>query len=183
MSSLMNDIMAILFASGDSFEEDKLMETLACSRQDIKSAVSELNLALKDLPIEVLRLDNSYRLSSKKSYAETIKKALIIKNNAPLSQASMEVLSIIAYNQPVTKAFVEQIRGVDCSGVISSLCKKDLVEESGRLKLPGRPIAYKTTKNFLYCFGLDSLSSLPEIPHEVEGQQTIEGVLDNNPSK
>ena len=177
---LTNNIMAILFASGEAFDEDKLIKALSdeekgeiVSKEDIADAVAKLNILLKSFPIEVLRIENSYKLSTKKEFASVIKNALEIKHNTPLSQAAMEVLSIIAYNQPVTKAFVEQIRGVDCSGVINSLCKKELIEESKRLELPGRPIAYKTTKNFLYCFGLESLEGLPEIPHEVEGQQSL----------
>ena len=89
---------------------------------------------------------------------------LEVKKNAPLSNAAFEVLAVIAYNQPVTKAFVEQVRGVDCSGVISTLCQKRLVEEKGRLELPGRPLVYGTTPEFLRCFGVESLDELPELP-------------------
>ena len=97
---------------------------------------------------------------------------LEIKRNAPLSQAAFEVLAIIAYNQPVTKAFVEQIRGVDCSGVISTLCQRELIEEKGRLDLPGRPLIYGTTSNFLRCFCLASLEDLPAVPEK--GNENVE---------
>ena len=91
-----------------------------------------------------------------------------MKKNTPLSQAAMEVLAVVAYNQPVTKAFVEQIRGVDCSGVIGSLCVKGLIEEKGRLELPGRPLLYGTTDHFLRCFSIETLDGLPPLPEKSE---------------
>ncbi|MBQ1977298.1 MAG: SMC-Scp complex subunit ScpB, partial [Ruminococcus sp.] len=94
-----------------------------------------------------------------------------LRRNTPLSQAAMEVLAVIAYNQPVTKAFIEQVRGVDCSGVIGSLTAKDLIEEKGRLELPGRPLIYGTTENFLRCFSISDLSELPEIPSKEEKEE------------
>lgn len=87
-----------------------------------------------------------------------------MRRNTPLSQAALEVLAVVAYNQPVTKAFVEQVRGVDCSGVLGSLTTKGLVEEKGRLELPGRPLLYGTTENFLRCFNLESIENLPPLP-------------------
>ena len=99
---------------------------------------------------------------------------LLIKRNAPLSQAAFEVLAVIAYNQPVTKSFIEQIRGVDCSGVISSLYDKGLIEEKGRLELPGKPLIYGTTDTFLRCFCLSSLDDLPPLPEKQEEQSESE---------
>lgn len=96
------------------------------------------------------------------------------KRSTPLSQSAMEVLAIIAYNQPVTRAFVEQIRGVDSSSAVNSLVVRDLVEEAGRLELPGRPIAYRTTANFLRCFGLQSLDELPDITAAAQAQEQLE---------
>ena len=108
-----------------------------------------------------------------------------------MSQAALEVLAVIAYNQPITRAFIEQVRGVDCSGVISSLLEKDLIEERGRLELPGRPLLYGTTKNFLRCFTLTDLSDLPPLPKEnpeindigeqleLDEEQTAEEVTEN----
>ena len=87
-----------------------------------------------------------------------------IRRNTPLSQAAMEVLAIIAYNQPVTRPFVEQVRGVDCSAVMQGLQQKGLIEEKGRMDLPGRPLLYGTTQNFLRCFGVSSLEQLPPLP-------------------
>ena len=97
---------------------------------------------------------------------------LDIKKNIPLSNAALEVLAVVAYNQPVTKAYVEQVRGVDCSGVVNTLCQKGLLEERGRLDLPGRPLLYGTTPNFLRCFCLTTLADLPELP-EKPGEMSL----------
>ena len=105
-------------------------------------------------------------MCSKPQYGEYVRAIMDIRRNVPLSQAAMEVLAIVAYNQPVTKAFIEQIRGVDCSGVISSLVSKDLISEKGRLELPGRPLLYGTTSNFLRCFGISSVDELPALSSE-----------------
>ena len=121
--------------------------------------------------IEVLRLDTQWQLCTKKEYEPYIRGAFEIKRNAPLSQAALEVLAVIAYNQPVTRAFAEQVRGVDCSGVISTLAEKGLIEEAGRLDLPGRPIAYKTTPLFLRSFGLESIEDLPPVADEAEPEK------------
>jgi segregation and condensation protein B len=99
---------------------------------------------------------------------------LEIKRNTPLSQAAFEVLAVVAYNQPITKSYIEQVRGVDCSGVISSLCQKKLIEEKGRLDLPGRPLIYGTTDRFLRCFSLNSLEDLPDLP-KTEEVENISG--------
>ena len=101
-----------------------------------------------------------------------VRKAMDIRRNTPLSDAAMEVLAIIAYNQPVTKAFVEQIRGVDCAGVISSLINKKLIEEKGRLELPGRPLLYGTSTTFLNCFKINSINELPAIKREDEASDS-----------
>ena len=103
---------------------------------------------------------------SVKQFAPQVRKAMDLRRNIPLSQAAMEVLAVIAYNQPVTKSFVEQVRGVDCSGVIGSLTTKGLIEEKGRLELPGRPLLYGTTDHFLRCFSIRSLDELPPIPKD-----------------
>jgi segregation and condensation protein B len=129
-----------------------------------------------DFGICLLRLDNKYQICTKQKYADNIRSVIEVKKNAPLSQAAFEVLAIIAYNQPVTKAFVEQIRGVDCSGVISSLCQKSLIEERGRLDLPGRPLIYGTTAEFLRCFCISSLDELPPLPDNSVQEETTDEV-------
>lgn len=121
--------------------------------------------------VEVRRLENQWQLCTKAEYESYIRGAFEIKRNAPLSQAALEVLAIIAYNQPVTRAFAEQVRGVDSSGVMANLVEKGLIEEAGRLDLPGRPIAYKTTSLFLRSFGLESLEDMPPIADEAETEE------------
>lgn len=102
--------------------------------------------------IRIIKLNKSYQMVSAKKFAPEIRKVMDLRRNTPLSQAALEVLAVVAYNQPVTKAFVEQVRGVDCSGVLGSLTTKGLVEEKGRLELPGRPLLYGTTENFFKMF-------------------------------
>jgi len=118
-------------------------------------------------------------LPQKKSLRHSLRRLLEIKKNSVLSPAAMEALTIVAYNQPVTKGFVEHVRGVDSSGVVNSLVDKGLLAEAGRLDLPGRPIAYKTTDNFLRCFRLSSLDDLPPIPDKQE-QITIDEITKEN---
>ena len=111
---------------------------------------------------------DGWQLATKKQYEEPIRTVFELRRSTPLSSAAFEGLAVVAYNQPVTKAYVEQVRGVDCSGVISSLVLKGLIEECGRLDLPGRPILYGTTDTFLRCFGLENLSELPPLPEDEE---------------
>ena len=112
-----------------------------------------------------MKLGSKYQLCSKKEYINEVRAVLDLKRNTPLSQAAFEVLAIIAYNQPITKPYIEQIRGVDCSGVVSTLCQRGLIEEKGRLEVPGRPVLYGTTDDFLRCFSLSALSELEELPN------------------
>ena len=159
---------AVLFASGDPISKTRLAEALGIEEKEIDKLVKELNERLESFEsgLTVLKLENAFQMTTKTKYAEYIKNAFDIKRKTPLSPASLEVLAVIAYNQPVTRAFVEQVRGVDCSGVIGTLLEKELIEERGRLELPGRPLLYGTTKNFLRCFSMSDLSELPPLPKE-----------------
>lgn len=177
-------IEAILFSAGDPVELSRLAQTLELSESAVET---QLNLLMKEYAenqrgVTVIRLNSSYQMVSVKAYAPYVRKAMDLRRNVPLSQAAMEVLAVIAYNQPVTKSFVEQVRGVDCSGVIGSLTAKDLIEEKGRLELPGRPLLYGTTDNFLRCFSISSLDELPPIPKDedkgVQGRQL--SIFENN---
>ena len=165
---IISALHAVLYASGDPIGVDRLSEVLEIKPEQVEKAAMRLSENLKDdeSGIELLRLDNAYQLATKKQFADYIKKAFDLKRRTPLSGAAFEVLSVIAYNQPVTRAFIEQVRGVDCSGVITTLLEKELIEERGRLELPGRPLLYGTTKNFLRCFGLSDLSDLPPLPKD-----------------
>ncbi|MDD6012330.1 MAG: SMC-Scp complex subunit ScpB [Oscillospiraceae bacterium] len=159
---------AVLFAVGEPIEIERLCVALELDEIIVEQALRELGEKYEsdEYGICLLRLENRYQLCTKRKFADSIRSVIEVKKNAPLSQAAFEVLAIIAYNQPVTKAFVEQIRGVDCSGVISSLCSKSLIEEKGRLDLPGRPLIYGTTPEFLRCFCISSLDELPPLPEE-----------------
>ena len=157
---------AMLFACGEPLEIDRIAEILEIDAENAESLV--LNIAAKyddtNSGIKIVKMDKKYQICTRKEYAEQVRDILDMKKNAPLSQAAFEVLAVVAYNQPITKAYIEQVRGVDCSGVISTLCQKGLIEEVGRLELPGRPLIYGTTAEFLKCFCINSLDDLPDIP-------------------
>jgi len=157
---------AVLFAAAEPIEYTKLASVLGNDDETMLLVLDELakKLDSDDSGICLLQLDTKYQLCSKKEFVDEIRTVLDLKRNAPLSQAAFEVLAIIAYNQPITKPYIEQIRGVDCSGVVNTLCQKELIEEKGRLDVPGRPVLYGTTANFLRCFSLSSLDELPELP-------------------
>ena len=172
---------AILFASGEPVEAARIAEALEIDIETVTGALWELSRILDDREsgICLLRLGSKYQLCSRTEYAQQVRNVLDIKKNAPLSPAAFEVLAVVAYNQPVTKAYIEQIRGVDCSGVVSTLCQKGLLEEKGRLDLPGRPLLYGTTPDFLRCFCLSSLADLPEIPEKPEIEPEQDDEIDN----
>ncbi len=172
---------AILFASGEPVEATRIAEALELEPEVVTGALWELARSLDERGsgICLLRLGSKYQLCSRVEYAQQVRSVLDIKKNAPLSPAAFEVLAVVAYNQPVTKAYIEQIRGVDCSGVVSTLCQKGLLEEKGRLDLPGRPLLYGTTLDFLRCFCLSSLADLPELPEKPETEQEQDDEIDN----
>lgn len=165
-------IEAMLFASGEPIAADRLSEVLGLEESVLHDVMLNLMGEYDQTRgIQILRLNDSYQLCSKPAYAEPIKALLELKRNTPLSQAAMEVLAIIAYNQPVTKSFVERVRGVDSSSTVNALAERGLLEEAGRLDLPGRPIAYRTSEVFLRSFGLQNLEELPALPEEEPAEQ------------
>ncbi len=159
---------AVLFASGDPISIERLSQTFEIKSEEIEKYIKELESKFEANKngFKVIRLENTYQLVTLEEFAPYIKKAFDIKRRTPLSPAALEVLAVIAYNQPVTRAFIEQVRGVDCSGVVSTLVEKGLIEERGRLELPGRPLLYGTTKTFLRSFSLNDLSDLPPLPKD-----------------
>ncbi len=165
---LLSAMEAVLFASGDPVSIDRLSQVFEISPEKVEATASALEKKLEDNKsgIKLIRLENKYQLATRNEFAEYIKKAFDIKRKTPLSPAALEVLAVIAYNQPVTRSFVEQVRGVDCSGVITTLIEKELIEERGRLELPGKPLLYGTTDNFLRCFSISDLSELPPLPKD-----------------
>lgn len=173
-------VEAILFAGGEPIESDKLALAAGIEPAELEDIISRLEekYSQESSGIELLRLEDSFQLATKQRFAENVKSAFEIKKNTALSTAAMEVLAIVAYNQPVTKSFVENVRGVDSSGTVNSLVEKGLLCEAGRLELPGRPIAYKTTDTFLRSFQISGISELPPFP-EQEAQVTIDEIIEN----
>lgn len=157
---------ALLFAGGEAVESRKLTNVMGISQNLLSKLVEELNRRYEenDSALKVLKLENAYQLTTRTKYAEAIGRLLESKRNSGLSGSALEVLSIVAYNQPVTRSMIDRIRGIDSSKVISNLIEKELIEEVGRLDIAGRPMAYGTTENFLRCFGLSSIDELPEKP-------------------
>ena len=170
---------AVLFSVGEPIELERIAAALEIESESTEQLLMNLSASLDERGsgICLLKLGNKYQLSSRAQFAPQIRSVLEVKRNAPLSQAAFEVLAVIAYNQPVTKSFVEQVRGVDCSGVIATLCQKKLIEEKGRLDLPGRPLLYGTTSEFLRCFSVSALEELPDLPN-LDAEQSIEAVLE-----
>lgn len=168
--SLISKLEAMLFAAGDPVEASKLAEVLDIDIESVTKMLGHLGALYdeRESGLMLIKIDNKYQLCTREKHSEEVRKLLEIKKNTPLSNAAFEVLAIIAYNKTVTRSFVEQVRGVDCSGPISSLVQKGLIEEKGRLDLPGRPLIYGTTDRFLRCFSLNSLDDLPELPKTEE---------------
>ena len=166
-------VEAILFASGEPVAADRICIALNLDRAAVESILQKLmdNYAYERRGVRLLRMEDSYQLCSAPEYADAIRKAFEIRKPAKLSQPALEVLTIIAYYQPTTRAYVDQIRGVDSSYTMGLLLERHLIEEYGRLQVPGRPHLYRTTQAFLRAFHLSSLEDLPEMPGmEAEGQ-------------
>ena len=173
-------IEAILFANGEPVSLSRIAEALELDMETALRLTEDLvnEYALREGGLRILRLENSYQMCSAKEYAQPVRRALDLRRNTPLSQAAMEVLAIVAYNQPVTRAFIDQVRGVDCGAVVQGLMAKSLIEERGRLELPGRPLLYGTTNDFLRCFGLSSITELPPLPQNAADEVMVETTLD-----
>lgn len=180
---LQRAIEAILFAAGERIEISRLAMALEVDSADIEAAANSLadTLAFERRGIRILRLEDGYQMVSSGEMADYITKALETRKPPKLSSSQLEALTIVAYYQPATKAMVEQIRGVDSSYSISALMNKNLIEEAGRLNVPGRPILYRTTPDFLRTFGLSTLEELPPIDkvsfeEQIEAAQTTDEV-------
>jgi len=158
-------IEAILYAAGYPVKYEKLSEVLGLSKKDVKSIVEHMaadyNKEDSKRGIMLLMFDDSCQFCTKEVFAPYIREALEIRRGGNLSASSMEVLTVVAYNQPVTRSYIDTIRGVDSNYAVNSLIDKELIKAVGRLDAPGRPMLYGTTEKFLRVFGLDSLSDLP----------------------
>lgn len=164
--NLIARLEAMLFASGDPVEADRLADILEVDIESVTKMLGYLGAMYDERSsgLMLIRVDGKYQLCTREEYADDVRKLLEVKKNTPLSNAAFEVLAIVAYNKTVTRSFIEQVRGVDCSGPVASLVQKGLIEEKGRLDLPGRPLVYGTTDRFLRCFSLNSLDDLPDLP-------------------
>ena len=168
-------IEAILFAAGEPVEASRLAMAAECDPDEVETAAKTLmdRLAFERRGIRVVRLENAYQMCSSTEMSGYITKALETRKPPKLSASQLETLTIIAYYQPATKAYVEQIRGVDSSYSVGALLNKHLIEECGHLNVPGRPILYRTTADFLRTFGLESLDELPEIEKMQFGKKEL----------
>jgi segregation and condensation protein B len=166
-------IEGILFASGDPVSVERLCLALDLDRETVDRVCKQLSdyYSFERRGIRLLKLDSAYQLSSTPEHAEQIRRAFETRKPPQLSQPALEALSIVAYFQPVTRVYIDQIRGVDSSYTISLLLERGLIEECGRLAVPGRPIQYRTTRDFLRTFGLSSLDELPPLPSEGDEEQ------------
>ena len=173
-------VLAVLFAVGEPLAPSRLAEALE-TKEEVVRLLEHLRDTLEAQAgaFQILNLNGQYQLATREEHTGLIRRVMNQRRSVPLSQAALEVLAAVAYNQPVTRAYVEQVRGVDSSSIIASLVEKGLLEEAGRLELPGRPICYQTTPNFLRTFGLSSLEELPltepapgdDLPEDlIEGQ-------------
>lgn len=156
---------AILFAAGYPVRYDKLAEVLSLSVKDVKTMITQMSERFSEENthhgIQLLMFPNACQLTTKEQYAPYIREALGVRRGGNLSASSMEVLAVVAYNQPVTRSFVDLVRGLDSSYAVNSLLDKGLIEAAGRLDAPGRPMLYVTTDKFLRVFGINSLDELP----------------------
>ena len=166
-------VEAMLFAYAEPIGADKLAQALQMPVSSVEPVLEELRTryAREDSGLCLLHLNTRWQLATKTEWADCIRRLLDSRRAVPLGPAAMETLTVIAYNQPVSRAFIEQVRGVDSSSSVSSLLQKGLIEEAGRLDLPGHPVSFRTTDVFLRCFGLSSLADLPPVRGQNEGAE------------
>ena len=170
-------VEAILFAAGYPVKYEKLSEVIGLSQKDLRNLISHMAEGYRDRGIQLLMYPDTCQLTTKEVFAPYIREALGIKRGGNLSASSLEVLAVVAYNQPVTRAYVDTVRGVDSSYAVTSLLDKNLIEAVGRLDAPGRPMLYGTTDKFLRVFGLSSLADLPETEALGVASAQAEGVI------
>nr|WP_292919861.1 MULTISPECIES: SMC-Scp complex subunit ScpB [environmental samples] len=166
MKEIESAVEAILFASGEPVQVERICVALEIDQPTVEQVLQRLMdyYAYERRGIRLLHIEDSWQLCSAPDYADLIRRAFEIRKPAKLSQPALEVLTIIAYYQPTTRAYVDQIRGVDSAYTIGLLLDRKLIEECGRLQVPGRPHLYRTTQQFLRAFHLTSLEDLPEMP-------------------
>ena len=183
MTQLESTLEAVLFAAGDAVSIDRLCEALELPHEAVLEAARELSSRydFEQRGLMLRRIADKLQLCSRPMYAEAVRRVTETRKNASLSPAALEVLTIIAYRQPVTRAFIDQLRGADSGGTLSSLAEKQMIEEAGRLEVPGRPILYRTTEHFLQAFALESLDDLPALPAFTDNEQLSFDMEDEPP--
>ena len=174
IKELESALEGVLFASGEPVAVERLCLGLEVDRPTLDAVAQQLadKYTYDRRGIRLVKLESSYQLCSAPEFAPYVRKTLESRKPARLSQPALEVLAIIAYYQPVTRAYIDQVRGVDSTYTVGLLQERELIEEAGRLAVPGRPTLFRTTKNFLRSFGLSGLEELPELPEaSKEGEQ------------
>ena len=172
MIDILSVIEAILFAAGESVPVARLSLILGVGEEEVLAAAEELREKYESdqRGMRILRLDDRLQMCSAPEFAPYISKVLEQRKPPMLSQPALETLAVVAYFQPVTRAYVEQVRGVDSSYTVSALCERGLIEECGRLEVPGRPAVFRTTDVFLRTMGISSLAELPPLPDMTNGE-------------
>ena len=173
MTALEAGLEAVLFAAGDAVTIERLSAALEVAPAELLDAAAALEnrYDFENRGIMLLRIEDKLQLASRPMYGPYVRRVTESRRPPALSPAALEVLTIIAYRQPVTRAFIDQLRGVDSGGTLAGLAEKQLIEEAGRLEVPGRPILYRTTERFLQAFALESLDDLPALPALTENEQ------------
>lgn len=171
-------VEAMLFAHGEPVSASRIAQILEIETVVVERLLQTLrdDYDAGDRGLTLLQMEDRWQLATKPRFGEPVRKLLDTRRNTPLSQAALEVLAVIAYNQPVSRSFIEQVRGVDSSSTVTTLMEKGLIEEAGRLDLPGRPVSFRTTDVFLRTFGLESLTQLPPLHGD---DLPLEQVADN----
>lgn len=179
-------IEGVLFAAGDAVDVEKISDILDIDTKSTRAILTALadKYDREKRGLQIIRLEDSYQMCTRRDYQEYISRLAEPRRSQSLSDAAMEVLAIVAYKQPVTRAVIEQIRGVSCDSLVNKLLEKNFIEEVGRLDTPGRPMLFGTTEEFLRCFGIESIMELPEFEErsadETELQKTEEGSIDSD---
>lgn len=177
----LGSLEAMLFAHAEPVETARLADALRLDTDETTELLQKLQKRLDEQESGMVLLffePDRWQMTTRPYYGEMVKRILDTRRNAPLSPAALEVLSVIAYNQPVSRSFIEQVRGVDSSSIVAKLLEKGLIEEAGRLDLPGKPIAFQVTDSFLRVFGLGSLADLPPLHGEAGDNEPSEAESD-----
>ena len=183
-------IQAMLFATGREVSKKEIMNVLEIGEDDIEKIIENMRVMLEEQnsSLEIIKVEDSYQMCTKKEYYEYIYPLIDSRSKPNISNAALETLSIIAYNPKITRSEIEAIRGVSSDGTVYKLLEYNLIEEAGRLNVPGRPILYRTTPDFLRTFGLSTLEELPEIekvnlgePIQEEITAVTQGTLEEQP--